>query len=86
MDRAEVQVDGLQQLVKQSGGRVFRSASPCKELAAELRNQYLIGYRSTNRAKDGAWRDIRVRISFNRSSQGNVEPDRTCSRRLFRSP
>jgi len=63
MDRVEVQVDGLQQLVKQSGGRVFRSASPCKELAAELRNQYLIGYRSTNRAKDGAWRDIRVRIS-----------------------
>jgi Ca-activated chloride channel family protein len=63
MDRVEVEIDGLQQVVKQSGGRVFRSSSPCKELAAELRNQYVLGYRSTNRAKDGAWRDIRVRIN-----------------------
>ena len=63
MNLEEVQIDGMQQLVKLSGGMIFRGTSPCKELSAELRNQYVIGYRSTNRATDGAWRDIRVRMN-----------------------
>jgi len=63
MDRVEVQFDGLHQLVDITGGRVFRSARPCKELGADLRNQYVIGYRPTNRAADGAWRDIQVKIN-----------------------
>ena len=62
MDRVEVQIDGLAQLSDLTGGRVFRSSEPCKELSADLRNQYVIGYRPTNGASDGAWRDIRVRI------------------------
>jgi hypothetical protein len=35
----------------------------CKKIAAELKNQYVIGYKSTNTAKDGAWRKIRVKVS-----------------------
>jgi len=63
MDNADVQFDGLQQLVKLSGGMNFRGIEPCKRLFTELRNQYIIGYRSTNRAADGEWREIRVRTN-----------------------
>jgi Ca-activated chloride channel family protein len=59
----EVQWDGMQSLADITGGSVFRSTNPCKELAADLRNQYVIGYRPTNRAKDGAWRDISVKLN-----------------------
>jgi Ca-activated chloride channel family protein len=62
MDRVDVQFDGMVQLADITGGRVFRSRNPCKELSADLRNQYVIGYNPTNRAADGAWRNIRVRI------------------------
>jgi Ca-activated chloride channel family protein len=62
MDREDVQFDGLNQLVGLTGGRAFRSSNPCKELEADLKNQYVIGYHSTNLAADGAWRDIRVRV------------------------
>jgi Ca-activated chloride channel family protein len=62
MDPNEVLISGLDQLAELTGGRVFRSATPCKELAADLKNQYVIGYRPTNRATDGGFRNIRVRI------------------------
>jgi len=55
-------IDSMVQLSDLTGGRVFRSSQPCKELSADLRNQYVIGYKPTNGASDGAWRDIRVRI------------------------
>jgi Ca-activated chloride channel family protein len=61
--RQEVQWDGMQSLADITGGSVFRSSNPCKELAADLRNQYVIGYRPTNRATDGAWRDISVKLN-----------------------
>ena len=59
----EVLYDGLDSLAEMSGGRVFRSASPCSELEAELRSQYILGYRPTNRAKDGEFRKITVRTN-----------------------
>ena len=62
MDRVQVQFSGIDQLADLTGGRVFRSSNPCKELSADLRNQYVIGYTPTNRAADGSWRNIRVRI------------------------
>jgi len=62
MDRVQVQFSGIDQLADLSGGRVFRSSNPCKELSADLRNQYVIGYNPTNGAADGSWRNIRVRI------------------------
>ena len=58
----EAYIDSMVQLSNLTGGRVFRSTDPCKELSADLRNQYVIGYKPTNGAADGAWRDIRVRI------------------------
>lgn len=69
MDRAQVQFSGIDQLADLTGGRVFRSSNPCKELSADLRNQYVIGYKPTNRAADGAWRSIRVRVRTERLSK-----------------
>jgi Ca-activated chloride channel family protein len=60
------QAGGLADL---TGGRVFTGAEPCKQLQADLKNQYLLGYSSTNRAKDGRWRDIRVRLQADRLPQ-----------------
>ena len=62
MDLVEVQSSGIDQLADLTGGRVFRRSNPCKELSADLRNQYVIGYNPTNRTADGAWHNIRVRI------------------------
>jgi Ca-activated chloride channel family protein len=33
-----------------------------QKIAASLKSQYLLGYRSTNSQHDGKWRDIRVRV------------------------
>ena len=61
--------DALAQLTDVTGGRAFfpnsayEMADICKKIAAELKNQYVIGYRSTNTAKDGAWRKIRVKVA-----------------------
>jgi Ca-activated chloride channel family protein len=63
VDRVDVQFDSLARLAEMTGGRVFRSQTPCQELAADLRNQYVLGYRSTNLAADGKWREIRVRLN-----------------------
>jgi Ca-activated chloride channel family protein len=35
----------------------------CTKIAVELKNQYMLGYRSTNEAKDGAWRKIRLKTN-----------------------
>jgi len=59
----DVQFDGLRDLVNLSGGRNFRGVDPCSQLSRELRNQYILGYRSTNRSADGEWRSIRVRVN-----------------------
>jgi Ca-activated chloride channel family protein len=32
-------------------------------ISTALKNQYLIGYRSTNQARDGKWRNVRVRVN-----------------------
>jgi Ca-activated chloride channel family protein len=60
--------DALAQLTDITGGRAFFPGSAfemsdiCKKIAAELKNQYVIGYGSTNTAKDGAWRKVRVKV------------------------
>ena len=35
----------------------------CNKIGLELRNQYVLGYDSTNKAKDGKWRKIRLKIN-----------------------
>jgi len=34
-----------------------------KTIAVELKNEYVIGYRSTNLAKDGRWRKIQLKVN-----------------------
>jgi Ca-activated chloride channel homolog len=35
----------------------------CNKIGLELRNQYVLGYHSTNKAKDGRWRKIRLKVN-----------------------
>ncbi len=60
----------LRQLAENTGGRSLPGRSPtyeiggiCRQVVKELKNQYVLGYRSTNQAKDGAWRNITVKLS-----------------------
>ena len=52
-----------------TGGRLFTisNANELSDVATkigiELRNQYVVGYRPTNRAKDGKWRKIKVKLN-----------------------
>ena len=58
----------LRQLTELTGGRAYFPFSSydiseiCKKIAAELKNQYVLGYRSTNTAHDGEWRKIKVKL------------------------
>lgn len=58
----------LSELTEMTGGRTF-SVSNLNELpdiaskiSMELRNQYVLGYRPSNRERDGKWRKIQVRL------------------------
>lgn len=59
----------LEQLARETGGRAFfpRSAADlpviAQEVTRDLRTQYVIGYRPTNRRRDGAFRNVRVTIT-----------------------
>jgi Ca-activated chloride channel family protein len=62
------EIDGLRSLVESSGGRVLDLArieeaeSAFREILAELREQYVIGYYPTNARGDGAWHSLRVGV------------------------
>jgi len=64
----------IERLVDMSGGRalfVERSDQldgPFAEIVEELSNQYLIGYESSNAARDGAWREIKIELPDHRYS------------------
>jgi Ca-activated chloride channel homolog len=51
-----------------TGGRMFTLTSPneladvATKIGIELRNQYVLGYRPTNKTKDGRWRKIKVKL------------------------
>jgi Ca-activated chloride channel family protein len=51
-----------------SGGHSYRTSinsvwDTCRKIAAELKNQYILGYVSTNTTKDGSWRKIHARVN-----------------------
>jgi Ca-activated chloride channel homolog len=58
----------LQDLTQMTGGRIFvvQNLSELPDIATkismELRNQYVLGYIPSNRAHDGKWRKIKVRL------------------------
>ena len=52
-------------IVQQTGGYAFHGAGLadiCEKIAVELKNEYVIGYRSTNQAKDGRWRKVQLKV------------------------
>jgi len=59
----------VEELSDLTGGRAFFPDSVyelediCTKIAVELKNQYVIGYKSTNEAKDGKWRKLRLKIN-----------------------
>ena len=59
---------GIERLVELSGGRalfVERSEQldqPFAEILEELSNQYILGYESSNTARNGAWREVKLEV------------------------
>jgi Ca-activated chloride channel family protein len=59
----------LDEVTEVTGGRTFVISSPneladvATKIGIELRNQYVLGYRPTNPARDGKWRKIKVRLN-----------------------
>jgi len=59
----------IEELSDLTGGRAFFPDSVyelediCTKIGVELKNQYVIGYHSTNAAKDGKWRKLRVKVN-----------------------
>ena len=51
-----------------TGGHSYRTSvndleDTCEKIALELKNQYVIGYESTNRNKNGKFRKVRVIVT-----------------------
>ncbi len=78
----EKEWDLLEQAVEDSGGRIVRAdvdgvESAFREILAELREQYVLGYYPSNIRNDGSWHKVRVRTrngSFNiRTRNGYID-------------
>jgi Ca-activated chloride channel family protein len=58
----------LTEISSVTGGRLFTINNPneladvATKIGIELRNQYVLGYRPSNRTKDGRWRKIKVKL------------------------
>jgi Ca-activated chloride channel homolog len=58
----------LTEISNVTGGRMFTISNPneladvATKIGIELRNQYVLGYRPSNKAKDGRWRKIKVKL------------------------
>jgi Ca-activated chloride channel family protein len=59
---------GYEDLARFTGGRLYQAEADTQlranleALAQELKNQYVLGYKSTNDAKDDKWRKIEVKM------------------------
>src|SRR5437016_5724830 len=59
----------IEELSDLTGGRsffpdsVYELEDICTKIAVELKNQYVVGYHSTNAAKDGKWRKLRMKVN-----------------------
>jgi Ca-activated chloride channel homolog len=58
----------LEDITGVTGGRAFSIDNPndladvATKIGIELRNQYVLGYRPSNRANDGKWHKIKVKV------------------------
>jgi Ca-activated chloride channel family protein len=59
----------LSEITDATGGRTFpindvgELSDTAVKIGVELRNQYVLGYRPTNRARDGKWRKLKVKLN-----------------------
>lgn len=59
----------LEEMTEITGGKayfpnsVYELEDICTKIAIELKNQYILGYSSTNTTRDGRWRKIKVRLN-----------------------
>jgi Ca-activated chloride channel family protein len=59
----------LDRICDQTGGRLFRISDVgdmgdiATKIGSELRNQYVLGYRSSDKKRDGRWRKVKVRLA-----------------------
>ena len=58
----------LTDIAETTGGRMFKVTDPsdmadiATRISAELRNEYVVGYRPSDMKKDGNWRKLKVRV------------------------
>ena len=58
----------LSEITEMTGGRVFAAENLnelpdiATKIGLELRNQYVLGYRPSNKAHDGRWRKIKIKV------------------------
>jgi Ca-activated chloride channel homolog len=58
----------LSEMTELTGGRAFTAENPndlpdiAAKISAELRNQYILGYRPSNKAHDARWRKIKIKL------------------------
>jgi Ca-activated chloride channel family protein len=71
----------LTQLAEATGGRTlsprtrgYELGNICRQIVKELKNQYVLGYRSTNQEKDGSWRNITVKLNPPSNIRLNARP------------
>jgi VWFA-related protein len=70
--------EALTRFAQATGGQAYFPKSVdeidqlCRSIAHDLRNQYMIGYSSSNNAADGSWRRISVRLNHRMASQFTV--------------
>ena len=59
----------LEEMTELTGGKayfpnsVYELEDICTKIAIELKNQYILGYSSSNTAKDGRWRKVKVKLN-----------------------
>ena len=63
-------IGGARSLAEETGGRaffprsVFELADISRSISIELKNQYVVGYESTNKTANGEWRDIEISLNL----------------------
>src|SRR5438477_3678946 len=59
----------LAEITESTGGRTFpindvsELTDVATKIGVELRNQYVLGYRPTNKTRDGKWRKVKVKLN-----------------------
>ena len=70
--------DALQRISEETGGKAFFPQDISEidnivaEIAHELRNQYSIGYVSSNSARDGTWRRLKIELDAQNAANLHV--------------